>query len=73
MCGKWNSKHLTDWDKVYFIVRGVIRYRLTGLHLLLLRMLIRQSGVPPDDASEQVHKENLPRKNKGKSFEMMKE
>ena len=54
MYGKWHSKHLTDWDKVCFIVRGVIRYRLTGLHLLLLRMLIRQSGVPPDDASEQV-------------------
>ena len=54
MCGKWNSKHLTDWDKAYFIVRGVIRYRLTGLHLLLLRMLIRQSGVPPDGAFEEV-------------------
>ena len=54
MYGKWHSKHLTDWDKVCFIVWGVIRYRLTGLHLLLLRMLIRQSGVPPDDASEQV-------------------
>ena len=54
MYGKWHSKHLTDWDKVCFIVWGVIRYRLTGLYLLLLRMLIRQSGVPPDDASEQV-------------------
>ena len=54
MCGKWNSKHLTDWDKVCYIVRGVIRYLLAGLHLLLLRMLIRQSGVPPDDAFEQV-------------------
>lgn len=55
MCGKWNSKHLTDWDKVCYIVRGVIRCFLTSLHLLLLRMLIRQSGIPPDDASEQVH------------------
>lgn len=55
MYRKWHSEYLTDWDKVCFIVRGVIRYRLNSLHLLLLRMLIRQSGVPPDDASEQVH------------------
>ena len=54
MYGKWHSKHLTDWDKACFIVRGVIRYLLTGLHLLLLWMLIRQSGVPPDGAFEQV-------------------
>ena len=54
MYGKWELKHLTDWDKVCFIVRGVIRYLLADFHLLLLRMLIRQSGVPPDDASEQV-------------------
>ena len=66
MYGKWHSKHLTDWDKACFIVQGVIRCFLAGLHLLLLRMLIRQSGVPPDDASEQVHKENLPRKTKAK-------
>ena len=54
MYGKWDLKHLTDWDKVRFIIQGVIRYLLTGLHLLLLRMLIRQSGVPPDGAFEQV-------------------
>ena len=54
MYGKWELKHLTDWDKVCFIVRGVIRYLLADFHLLLLRMLIRQSGVPLDGAFEQV-------------------
>lgn len=66
MYGKWDWKHLTDWDKVRFIGQGVICYLLAGFHLLLLQMLIRQSGVPPDDASEQVQKENLPRKTKVK-------
>ena len=64
MCGKWNSKHLTDWDKVCYIVRGVIRCFLTSLHLLLLRMLIRQSGVPPDDASERFTRKTCPEKTK---------